>query len=69
MKVKFTVHAQSRIEERNIPASRVVETLHKPNSTRPAYEGKIRARKKFGKKYSKLSTLRRGLKTEKKNTL
>jgi hypothetical protein len=65
MKVKFTVHAQTRIEERNIAASRVVETLRKPDSTKPSYEGKIKVRKKFGKKTLEVVYFKEGFRDRK----
>jgi len=50
MKVKFTNHAQISLIDRGISASRVVDTLRKPDSTQAAFEGKSKARKKFGSK-------------------
>ncbi len=50
MKVKFTNHAQANLLGRGITASRVVDTLRSPDSTGAAFEGKSKARKKFGNK-------------------
>ncbi|HEV8666953.1 MAG TPA: hypothetical protein VN665_03890 [Candidatus Paceibacterota bacterium] len=69
MKVKFTIHAQARIEERKIPASRVVEAIRNPSSTKSVYEGKIRARKKFGKKILEVVYFKDGFRDRKEEYL
>jgi hypothetical protein len=69
MKVKFTIHAQTRIEERKISASRVVEAIRNPSSTKSVYEGKIRVRKKFGKKTLEVVYFRDGFRDRKEEYL
>lgn len=65
MKVKFTVHAQSRLEDRKIPASRVIEVIRKPDSTEKVFDGKIKSRKKFGKKVLEVVYFKEGFRDRK----
>ncbi|HEC30593.1 MAG TPA: DUF4258 domain-containing protein [Candidatus Yonathbacteria bacterium] len=50
MKIRFTSHAQYRIEERGISILRITSTLRTPGKKRLAYENKLTKQKQFGGK-------------------
>ena len=65
MKVKFTNHAQSTFLSRGIPLSRGVEAVRNPDDIELAFEGKIKARKKFGKKVLEVVYFKEGFRDRK----
>lgn len=48
MKLKFTHHAQYRIDERRISVERIKQTINRPDFVEQLLDGKTRSKKNFG---------------------
>ncbi len=54
MKLKFPIHCQSRISERNINIDHIKKAIKDPDSKVDAFEGRIKVQKKIDSKVIKV---------------